>query len=115
MSEAKEIPQDKASKDRELKAKNLGAVCVIELGENGEKKLYLKTPDRNVIGLYYGKKKDSVNIYDASDFLLRNTAIKEVSDFDEIFANEAMMYGAYMQHDILFDFIEVKKNTSRKL
>ena len=96
--------------ERDLKAKSLGAIKCVEV--EGGKRLYLKMPHRNIIGIVMSQMK--VNMIQASETLAKATAIREVSDMD-IFENDGLFLSCISGINELLDDVQLKKSTSRNL
>jgi len=92
---------------RDKKAKDLGAFKCVDFDD--DKRIYLKKPHRQVLGLAFAKL-DS-NPIEANEIILRNAVIQEVSDMELLESDEHFM--SVMQH--MADLLVVKKSTSRAL
>jgi hypothetical protein len=100
---------------KDIKAKNLGAVCKIEVDDAGTPKIiYFKKPHRYTIGLYYAKRES--NKIEAIEFLFKQTALSEVSDMEILSAErDDLFYAAIGEVDTLLNVVEVKKSKSQTL
>lgn len=102
--------EEKKLSDIDLKAKSMGAIHAIKVGDDTkEYSLYLKKPHRDIVGLYYGRVKE--NPIKAAEILLKASHLIDISD-KEIFEDDELFYSAYMQIDEYLDVIKIKKNRS---
>jgi hypothetical protein len=105
MSEKKEEAPDA----RDAQAKALGAIKCIECEG---KRLYLKMPHRNIIGIAFAQRQ--VNMVQACETIARGSAIKEVSDM-VVFENDQLFLSIMADITDFMGDIELKKSTSRTL
>jgi hypothetical protein len=106
MKEAEEV---KEIDSRDSIAKSQGAIKVIEVEG---KRLYLKMPNRNIIGIAFAQMK--INEMQGFETIARGSAIRELSDMD-ILENDTLFLSICNQIGEFLDLIELKKSTSRTL
>jgi hypothetical protein len=96
-------------KTEDLKEKYKAEFLLIVDGSKGEKKAYLKKPDRIVLSAFVAK--ISSDPIKANEILLQNLIISEISD-EDILKDDEYFINAINSLD---ELITVKKSTLRKL
>lgn len=105
MEENKEVVIDA----RDAQAKSLGAIKVVEVGD---KRLYLKMPNRHAIGVAFAQIEG--NAVKAYETIARAAAIRECSDMDIIEVDELFLSAMSGIGEFLGE-IQLKKSTLRAL
>lgn len=103
------MAKQKEADQRDVLAKSLGAIKCIEVDG---KRLYLKMPGRNIVGIAIAKKE--YNIMEACEIVAKGSAIRECSDMDIIEKDELFLSITADIADFLGD-IKLKKSISRTL
>lgn len=95
--------------ERDERAKKLGAIDVIEVED---KRLYLKIPNRNIIGIAWAKME--VNTVEGMEIIAKASAIRDVSDM-EILEDDALFLSCMAGIGEFISKIKLKKSTLRTL
>jgi len=92
---------------RDKKAKDLGAKIVVDFDD--DKRIYLKSPNRYVLGLALAK--NDSNPVESKEIVINNSVIRECSDVELLQNDEYFL--SVMQH--VEELLVVKKSTFRTL
>lgn len=103
------MAKQKEADQRDILAKSLGAIKCIEVDG---KRLYLKMPTRNIIGISFARKEH--NQVEAYEIIAKGSAIRECSDM-EVVEKDELFLSILSEIAEFLGMIQLKKSTSRTL